>query len=57
LQQAAASLAKAEALVGRGDELVAEEVRIAIHLMGRLLGRVDIDDILDSLFKEFCIGK
>jgi tRNA modification GTPase len=26
-------------------------------LMGRLLGRVDIDNILDSLFKDFCIGK
>lgn len=57
LRDAVASLAKAETLAGRGDELVAEELRIAIHLMGRLLGRVDIDDILDSLFKEFCIGK
>ena len=57
LRDAAASLEKAEALAGQGDELVAEELRIAIHLMGRLLGRVDIDDILDSVFKEFCIGK
>lgn len=57
LQDAGASLVKAEALAGRGDELVAEELRIAVHLMGRLLGRVDIDDILDSLFVEFCIGK
>ena len=57
LRDAAGSLARAEALAGRGDELIAEELRIAIHLMGRLLGRVDIDDILDSLFKEFCIGK
>mgnify|MGYP001186464562 FL=1 len=57
LRDAAASLKKAEALAGQGDELVAEELRIAIHLMGRLLGRVDIDDILDSVFKEFCIGK
>lgn len=57
LRDAAGSLARAEELAGRGDELIAEELRIAIHLMGRLLGRVDIDDILDSLFKEFCIGK
>jgi tRNA modification GTPase len=57
LREAAASLAKAEISVGRGDEFMAEELRILIQLMGRLLGRVDIDDILDSLFKDFCIGK
>jgi tRNA modification GTPase len=57
LQDAAASLAKAEELFGEGDELVAEEIRIAVQLLGRLLGRVDIDDVLDSLFREFCIGK
>ncbi len=57
LREAAASLAKAEALVGQGDEFVAEELRAASQLMGKLLGRVDIEDILDSLFKDFCIGK
>ncbi|MEH6951942.1 tRNA uridine-5-carboxymethylaminomethyl(34) synthesis GTPase MnmE [Nitrobacter sp. NHB1] len=57
LRDAAASLAKAEDLVGQGDELVAEEIRTAVRLIGRLLGRVDIDDILDSLFRDFCIGK
>jgi tRNA modification GTPase len=57
LREAAASLAKTEALAGRGDELVAEQLRISVQLMGRLLGRVDIDNILDSLFKDFCIGK
>jgi tRNA modification GTPase len=57
LREAAASLAKTEALVGQGDELVAEQLRISVQLMGRLLGRVDIDNILDSLFKDFCIGK
>jgi tRNA modification GTPase len=57
LRDAAASLAKAETLTGQGDELVAEQLRISVHLMSRLLGRVDIDDILDSLFKQFCVGK
>jgi tRNA modification GTPase len=57
LQQAAASLAKAEELTGHGDELVAEELRSAAHSLGRLLGRVDIEDVLDSIFREFCIGK
>ena len=57
LQNARASLAMAGALVGQGDELVAEEIRISIYLLGRLLGRIDIDDVLDSLFRDFCIGK
>jgi tRNA modification GTPase len=25
--------------------------------LGRLLGRVDVEDILDVIFREFCIGK
>jgi tRNA modification GTPase len=57
LRDAAASLAKAEAISGKGDEFVAEEIRVSVHLLGRLLGRVDIDDVLDSIFNEFCIGK
>ena len=57
LQEAAASLAKAKGLAGQGDELVAEELRISVHLLGRLLGRVDIEDVLDSIFRDFCIGK
>jgi tRNA modification GTPase len=57
LQHAATSLAKAGTLGGQGDELVAEELRISIHLLGRLLGRVDIEDVLDSIFRDFCIGK
>jgi tRNA modification GTPase len=38
-------------------ELIAEELRIAIHSLGRLVGRVDVEDILDSIFRDFCIGK
>jgi tRNA modification GTPase len=57
LQHAAASLAKAKSLGSKGEELVAEELRICVHLLGRLLGRVDIEDVLDSIFREFCIGK
>jgi tRNA modification GTPase len=57
LRGAAASLAKAEAMGGKGEEFVAEEIRLSVQLLGRLLGRVDIDDVLDSIFMEFCIGK
>jgi tRNA modification GTPase len=42
---------------GKGEELVAEDLRAAAHSLGRLLGRVDVEDILDKIFREFCIGK
>jgi tRNA modification GTPase len=40
-----------------GDELVAEGLRAASHALGMLLGRVDVEDVLDVVFREFCIGK
>ena len=43
--------------VEQGEELVAEELRAAAYRLGRLLGRVDVEDILDVIFREFCIGK
>jgi tRNA modification GTPase len=42
---------------GRGLELVAEDLRSATHALGRITGRVDVEDLLDIIFKEFCIGK
>jgi tRNA modification GTPase len=42
---------------GQGEELTAEELRLAAHALGRLLGRVDVEDILDVIFREFCVGK
>ena len=38
-------------------ELAAEELRGAVGALGRITGRVDIEDLLDVLFREFCIGK
>ena len=43
-------------LAGRED-LLAEELRIAARALGRLTGRVDVEDILDVIFRDFCIGK
>src|SRR5206468_1174459 len=37
----------------KGEELAAEDLRAAAHLLGRLLGRVDVEDVLDRIFKEF----
>ena len=40
-----------------GAELAAEELRHAAHALGRVTGRVDVEDILDVIFRDFCIGK
>jgi tRNA modification GTPase len=40
-----------------GEEIVAEELRLAARWLGRLTGRVDVEDILDVIFRDFCIGK
>ena len=39
------------------EELIAEELRQATSALGRLTGRVDVEDVLDKIFREFCIGK
>jgi tRNA modification GTPase len=38
-------------------ELAAEDLRLAARALGRLTGRVEVDEILDVVFREFCIGK
>lgn len=57
LQETAVSLRRSIEVVGIGEELAAEELRSAAHSLGRLLGRVDVEDILEVIFREFCIGK
>ena len=39
------------------EEIVAEQLRLATRALGRLLGRVDVEDVLDVIFRDFCIGK
>jgi tRNA modification GTPase len=38
-------------------ELVAEDLRLALRSLGRVTGRVDVEDILGLVFSQFCIGK
>jgi tRNA modification GTPase len=45
-----------EGKAGREDTF-AEELRLAAQALGRLTGRVDVEDILDVIFRDFCIGK
>jgi tRNA modification GTPase len=40
-----------------GEELVAEHIRLATRALERLTGRVGVEDILDVIFRDFCIGK
>ncbi len=40
-----------------GDELIAAEVHQSLDQLGRILGTVYTDDILDRIFSKFCIGK
>jgi len=50
--------AMGDALAVRGDlVLVAEGLRAAAHALGRITGRVDVEDVLDQVFSRFCIGK
>jgi tRNA modification GTPase len=58
LEEAGAALSRAceEGIAGRED-IVAEELRLASRALGRLTGRVDVEDILEVIFRDFCIGK
>lgn len=42
---------------GGAPELTAEDVRLAVRAIGRITGRVDVEDVLDVIFRDFCIGK
>ncbi len=49
--------ARHAALDDEGDELIALELRSAVDALGRIVGRIWTDDILDRIFSRFCIGK
>ncbi len=46
-------------LAAPGDrpELLAEDLRLATRAIGRITGRVDVEELLDFVFRDFCIGK
>jgi hypothetical protein len=56
LDEARAALARAAA-GPLADDLLAEDLRLAARALSRLTGRVDVEDILDVIFRDFCIGK
>ena len=55
LEECAQSITRA--LAAHQPELIAEDVRLAMRALGRITGRVDVEDLLDVIFRDFCIGK
>jgi tRNA modification GTPase len=55
LEEAAAALARANSAIE--PELMAEDMRLAMRAIGRITGTVDVEDLLDVIFRDFCIGK
>jgi tRNA modification GTPase len=55
LEDCAGSLGRAGS--GVAPEIIAEELRAATESLGRLMGRVDVEEVLGQIFAEFCIGK
>ena len=59
IRLAVSSLQRAVELAqfGHREELVAAEVRVTLTELGKIVGAVYTDDILDRIFSRFCIGK
>ena len=55
LTEAVEALDRAE--TARAPELFAEDLRLAVRSIGRITGTVDVEELLDSIFRDFCIGK
>ncbi|MBY6241805.1 tRNA uridine-5-carboxymethylaminomethyl(34) synthesis GTPase MnmE [Methylosinus sp. Sm6] len=57
LVEAAAACLRASLEQGKALEIVAEDLRGATRALGRIVGAVDVEDVLDAIFAQFCIGK
>jgi tRNA modification GTPase len=58
LKEALAAITRALADgAGGREDILAEELRSAAQSLGRLTGRIDVEDVLDVIFRDFCIGK
>jgi tRNA modification GTPase len=60
VEAASEALARFEVLSGQGHmslDVAAEELRLAASELGRITGAIDVENVLDVLFADFCIGK
>ena len=55
LEEAADALRRATA--ADAAELMAEDLHLALRAMERLIGKTDMEALLDAIFRDFCIGK
>ncbi len=44
-------------LSGFGDDVIAEEIRYCLRSLDSVIGRVDVESVLDEIFSSFCLGK
>jgi len=51
------AIERALSTTGRAEEFVAEDIRAALTAVGRVTGRVDVEDVLDEVFSRLCVGK
>jgi tRNA modification GTPase len=57
LEDCQVALARFDDTADTGVELAAEDLRLAVRALGRITGRVGVEDVLDVVFRDFCIGK
>ena len=57
LSDSLAALTSALVSTSNGLDIRAEQLRQSANSLGRITGRVDVEDLLDVIFSEFCIGK
>lgn len=57
LEDCLEALTRAHPTSQLGIELAAEQLRLAADALGRIVGRIDPEDVLDQVFARFCIGK
>lgn len=57
LRESIAALDNALTQEDQDMELRAEELRVASNALGKICGEIDVEDLLDTIFSTFCIGK
>ena len=57
VETAVAALRRARDQLALAPELAGEDARLAVRALESLTGRVDVEDVLDRVFSQFCIGK
>jgi tRNA modification GTPase len=55
LEDAVSHITRAEK--GFSHDMIAEDIRLAVRAIGRITGKTDVEDLLDIIFRDFCIGK